>query len=219
MKHSLETIILALKNGALLPFRTDEEKEFLRAWLESEEKVVPASPSVSAAQPSGHPSSIKERIRLCNRCAGITDRKYSFGSGENGVMIILHMPSKISAYEKKLFRAESLEMMRRMMNGIGINLEQCYITNMVKCEGGAVSRPSEMFTSCEDLLRDEIESVSPSYVIVMGEMGPLSRMTRKFPSATWFTIEHPVTLIKNPDLKRGAWNTLKLIREKMGLSS
>jgi uracil-DNA glycosylase len=216
MNHFAETLIRALKSGALMPFRTDEEREFIHAWLSSEERGVSAAQPQAASSGGAHPSSIKERIRLCNRCAGVSERKFSLGTGENGVMIILHMPSKISAYEKKLFRADSLEMMRKMMKGIGITLEQCYITNMVKCEGSAVSRPSEMFTSCEDLLRSEIESVAPRIIIVMGEMGPLGKLSRKDPSISWFTVEHPVTLIKNPDLKRGAWNTLQLIREKAG---
>ena len=215
MNQGLETIFRALRRGALLPFRTDEEREFLRAWLASEEKISSA-PSPVAAVSSAAAGSIKERIRQCNRCADVSERKFSFGTGENGVMILLHMPSKISAFEKKIFRAESLEMMRKMMKGIGVTLEQCYITNMIKCECGAVNRPSDMFTSCEDLLRDEITFVSPRIIIVMGSMGPLLKLSKRFEEVTWFTLEHPLTLIKNPDLKRGAWETLKLVKEKIG---
>ena len=208
--HAAELIIRALKKGALIPFRSEAERAFLQTWLAAEKGERPVKKKVE--QDSMHGLSIKDKIRQCNRCAGVSERKFSFGTGENGVMIILHMPSKISAFEKKAFKADSLEMMRKMMKGIGLELEQCYITNMVKCESGAVNRPSDMFLQCEDLLKEEVVYAAPSVIIVMGSMGPLGRLAKSVESAAWFTIEHPLTLLKNPEMKRSAWETLKLAK-------
>jgi uracil-DNA glycosylase len=69
-----------------------------------------------------------------------------------------------------------------------------------------------MFTSCADILREEMKEVNPSFVIVMGAFAPVARLSKEFTSVRWFNIEHPVTIIKNPELKRSAWETLLLVR-------
>ena len=112
----------------------------------------------------------------------------------------------------KYYRADANEMMKKMMAAINVNITECYITNLIKCEGSATCQPSSMFTSCSDILREEMKEVNPAFVIVMGAFAPVARLSKEFGSVRWFNIEHPVTIIKNPELKRSAWETLLLVR-------
>ena len=57
--------------------------------------------------------------------------------------------------------------------------------------------------------------MKPRIVIVFGDIMPLQKIVKGSVDIFWYNIEHPITLIKNPDLKRPAWSTLKLVMAKM----
>jgi uracil-DNA glycosylase family 4 len=88
----------------------------------------------------------------------------------------MNAPQLMPALEKKLFRKESLELLQRMISAIGLVLEQCYITNMIKCEPStALVQPSAMYAHCSEILEHELKLLSPRAVLVMGDMLPLAR--------------------------------------------
>ncbi len=203
--HSLSEIVA--RNGLIL-FRGDDERAAFDAWLEGKvETHIPEDDPVVIDR-----DRIRAIVEKCGRCAGAGEKKINFGSGSNGVMIILHLPEKITTHEMKAYRAQSNEILRKMLSAISLEAEQCYLTNLIKCEAGATHQPSRMFIECADILRAEIAEISPKVIIVMGLFGPVAKMSKEFPDIKWFNTEHPVTLIKNPDMKRGAWETLKLVR-------
>lgn len=203
--HSLSEIVA--RNGMIL-FRGDDERAAFDAWLEGKvETHVPDDDPVVIDR-----DRIRAIVEKCGRCAGAGEKKINFGSGSNGVMIILHLPEKITTHEMKAYRSQSNEILRKMLSAINLEAEKCYLTNLIKCEAGATHQPSRMFVECADILRAEITEISPKVIIVMGLFGPVAKMSKEFPDIKWFNTEHPVTLIKNPDMKRGAWETLKLVR-------
>jgi hypothetical protein len=48
----------------------------------------------------------------------------------------------------------------------------------------------------------------------MGEILPIQNVVNSSKGITWFNTEHTISLIKNPELKRPAWETLKLVKMK-----
>ena len=48
----------------------------------------------------------------------------------------------------------------------------------------------------------------------MGDILPLQNVVKSSSGISWFNTDHPVTLLKNPDLKRPAWETLKLVKKR-----
>ena len=103
-----------------------------------------------------------------------------------------------------------------MITAIGVDFESCYTTNVVKCEtGDSLYSPSDMFLNCEEIIRKEMMLINPEIAIVMGEIVALQKIINDSEGIAWYNVEHPLTLLKNPDLKRTAWNTLKLIMAKI----
>lgn len=203
----------SVSGGSIITHRSDEELAYLFDWLE---KGFTASAPEEPVAHEVDPSRIKEIIQQCTRCSGAAGKKMPFGSGSNGIMIVLNLPDKVSSVDMKQYRSGANELMKKMMSAIGVNAGECYITSMIKCQSECFARPSEMFSECAEMLRGEIAEAQPKAVIVMGAMSPLMRMSKEFPAARWFTIDHPVTLLKNPDMKRAAWNTLLLVKEFLG---
>ncbi len=190
--------------------RDGDERAFLREFV--------SLPSQAGADPPGaeeRRGRIEERV--CRKCGNVRDYKGPVGAGENGVMIILNPPSMVSGLERRKYRDEAAALMKKMMEAIGVDIRKCRITSLIKCEPSDPSlSPGGMFANCEAVLDSEIASVAPRVAIVMGDMRPLKRLRDRHADVAWFALDHPIALINNPDLKRGAWNTLKLAREAIG---
>jgi DNA polymerase len=155
------------------------------------------------------------KISECKACPDIIERKNPFGSGANGVMIILNAPRMANRIEMSIHRAESVELLKKMVSAIGLEMKECYVTNLIKCEtGNALFKPSDMVKNCTKILQREVDLIKPRLVIVMGEILPIQAVVNSSKGITWFNTEHTISLIKNPELKRPAWETLKLVKMK-----
>jgi uracil-DNA glycosylase family 4 len=206
--HALSALV---SRSDILPNKGEDELSYLKSWLHREYRTPIAEP-LSVEVDRGR---INEIIRECTRCSGAGEKKTSFGRGSNGVMILLHLPEKVSSHEMKQYRTQAHDMLRKMLESTSIIMDECYVTNLVKCDSGTMHLPSRMFSSCSDILRAEIDEVTPKIIIVMGSFGPVAKMAKEYSLVQWFNIEHPVTLIKNPEMKRAAWETLKLVRARL----
>ena len=155
------------------------------------------------------------KISECKACPDIIERKNPFGSGSNGMMIILNAPRMANRIEMSIHRAESVELLKKMVSAIGLDMKECYVTNLIKCEtGNALFKPSDMVKNCTKILQREVDLIKPRLVIVMGEILPIQSVVNSSKGITWFNTEHTISLIKNPELKRPAWETLKLVKMK-----
>jgi len=155
------------------------------------------------------------KLSECKACPDIIERKNPFGSGSNGVMILLNAPRMANRIEISIHRAESVDLLKKMVSAIGLEMKECYVTNLIKCEtGDALFKPSDMVKNCTKILQREINLIKPGIVIVMGEILPIQAIVNTSKGITWFNTEHTISLIKNPDLKRPAWETLKLVKAK-----
>jgi uracil-DNA glycosylase family 4 len=195
----------------ILLFRGEEERSFLEKFVREKRVTV----KEKAPAPPGA-KTLREAIRECALCPGAYDKKAPYGTGENGIMVILHAPMMLSGPDRKRYRRESADLVRKMLAAIGVDPEKTYITSLIKCDTGEThSRPGAMFSNCERILGREITEARPGTAIVMGDMVPLKRIVDRHKEVSWFSVDHPITLIKNPELKKRAWATLKLVRETL----
>ncbi|HQO40236.1 MAG TPA: uracil-DNA glycosylase family protein [Spirochaetota bacterium] len=204
-------LLAILKTGSvssgLLACRNDDEKIYLKRYLTR-------ATGISGVQPGT--LSHAGTLNGCAGCPGAIEKKKPFGSGINGVMVVLNAPSLTSKMEMDFYRAESAELLKKMLGSIGLVSGECYITNLVKCETtDFLVKPSDMVRNCLPVLKSEIESVKPKIVIVMGELVPLQPVINATRGISWFNTEHSISLVKNPDLKRPAWQTLKLVKARL----
>jgi len=151
----------------------------------------------------------------CKICPDIIERKAPYGSGSNKVMIILNAPKMANRIEMNIHRSESIDLLKKMVTAIGLDMKECYVTNLIKCEtSNALIKPSDMVKNCIKVLEREIAVLKPELIIVMGDILALQSIVNSSKGVTWFNTEHTISLIKNPELKRPAWETLKLVKKK-----
>jgi uracil-DNA glycosylase family 4 len=191
----------------VLRYRNADEKNFLSNWIH--QKQTSSQPSPREAIP------LIEEISACNVCGANLGKKNSYGTGKNGIMVILHAPRLISPEEKRMLKTEAVDLMKKMLGSIGLVFEECYISNIIKCDPDVHEKPSAMYKNCAPFLDKEIRFVKPHTIIVMGQILPLKNLIGSSHNIRWFNIEHPITIIKNPELKKGAWNTLKEVKKHL----
>lgn len=206
IKKSLASILRENDSGITVLFKNSDELEFLKGFLRGRSQPEPR------AQAAVTPDSL---INSCTRCRDIVERKTAYGTGINGVMIILNAPRMANRAELQIHRAESAGLLKKMVNAIGLELHECYVTNLIKCESSdTFLKPSDMLKNCLDILKLEIEMMNPRLCIVMGEIIPLQTVIKSVKAVSWYNTEHTISLIKNPELKRPAWETLKIVRNR-----
>ena len=69
--------------------------------------------------------------------------------------------------------------------------------------------------NCVNVLKSEMDFVKPKIIIVMCDIIPIQNIVHSSRGVLWYAVEHPITILKNPELKRKTWNTLKVVIEKM----
>lgn len=204
IKKILALVLREYGEDRVMLFKTSEELDFIKGFLKGDKG------SIQQFQAAVTPESL---INSCSKCSDIVERKNGYGTGENGVMIILNAPRMANKAEIRIHRAESADLLKKMVNAIGLELHHCYVTNLIKCESSdPFVKPSDMLKNCLDILRQEIEMINPRLGIVMGEIIPLQGIIKSVKGVSWYNTEHTISLIKNPELKRPAWETLKTVK-------
>jgi len=194
--------------------RNKDEAVFLNSWISASENRQEQPPVRADAKDVRDQAGLNSFIRDCSKCGLSLEKKTGIGSGKNGVMIILHAPKLLGKMEMQLYKKDSADMLKRITASMNLSFGECYITNVIKCESDdPFMKPSVMASNCLHVLEAELTLVKPKLALVMGDILPLQRIVNNS-KILWFTFEHPISMLKNPDLKKAAWETIKKINLK-----
>ena len=122
------------------------------------------------------------------------------------------------------------QLLTKIIAAIGLNREQVYICNIIKCRppGNRNPEPDEI-DSCSPFLFRQLESIAPEFVCTLGTFAsqtllksdkPVSRLRGRFHQVMGFQVlptYHPAYLLRNPQRKRDVWDDMKLLMQAMGL--
>jgi DNA polymerase len=128
------------------------------------------------------------------------------------------------------------KMLDTVLSSVDIDpLEDCYITNIVKCRPPENRRPTSLEISrCITWLEDQISHLKPSIVILAGSTAVEGYLGIKDPitkiRGTWIVkneikfmpIFHPAYLLRNPSKEKGkpkwlTWQDLKAVKKELDL--
>jgi uracil-DNA glycosylase family 4 len=197
--------------GMLLLYRNTDELTFLRKWISEKVDVNAEKVCINSALKN---ESLSFMVKNCVKCGKVDNKKSGYGTGENGIMILLNTPATISRSEIEKLKENSKDLLVKMVGAINIDLKKCYITNLIKCEADiSFKRPGLMLKNCEPILLREILEFKPRIVIVMGDDIPVKKLINENKNISWHKIEHPLSLIKKPELKKSAWAILQNIEK------
>lgn len=193
----------------------------------------PAAKTVSAApQPNFQPKNELDKfylqIRDCTKCElSKSRRKFVFGAGNPNakLMFIGEAPGKDEDLQGIPFVGRAGQLLTLMLKAIGIEREEVFIANVLKCRppNNRDPLPAEI-EQCEPHLLKQIELISPELIVALGRysgtlllkekmsLGEMRKSIHKYNQVPLIVTYHPAALLRTPTWKKDAWEDLKKVR-------
>ncbi len=183
-------------------------------------------------------TTLKELTALidgCDRCTLAKRRKkIVFGAG-NPSSTVLFVGEAPGADEDKSglpFVGRSGALLDRLIFALGLERQDVYITNTVKCRPPGNRNPEETeMAACSAVLDRQIELIKPSVIVSLGKpaahrllgtvksMGALRGRWTRYRGIPLMPLYHPAYLLRTPLGKRETWTDIKAIRAKLNEST
>ncbi len=216
-----------------------EEAETIQVAQElpsKEEPVAAVEPELfeTPANDTGQPvpdnwEQLIPAITACQRCElaeKCTQKVPGVGNQQADLMIIGEGPGMEEDRRGEPFVGRSGQLLDKMLAAIGLQRDQVYITNIVKCRppDNRDPKPAEA-QACRGYLQAQIDLVAPKVILSVGRIsaqnllglqqpvGKLIQQQHVLPdtSIPLKVSYHPAYLLRTPSAKAIAWNDLKIV--------
>lgn len=177
-------------------------------------------------------SELNSKILRCTRCQLARTRNNVVpGQGVEHplVMVIGEGPGYDEDMQGLPFVGKAGKLLDKMLAAIQLDRNtNCYIANIVKCRPPQNRDPEpEEQAACISFLEAQIHLLKPKMILCMGRISgqklldtqtPVGQLRGQFHDYHGIPVlvtYHPSALLRNEDLKRPAWEDLKMFRKKL----
>lgn len=175
---------------------------------------------------------INEKIKKCTNCDLCKTRTNTVpGMGVNNpvVLVIGEGPGEEEDKQGLPFVGPAGQLLDKMLAAISLDRNKnCYIANIVKCRPPMNRDPSPLESqACRAFLETQIHLLKPTMILAVGRVAAqnllltdesIGRLRGKFfelNNIPLMATYHPSALLRNVELKRPAWEDLKLFKSKL----
>lgn len=173
----------------------------------------------------------KEAIQ-CQKCRlsqSRTNVVFGVGHPNPKLVIVGEAPGLEEDRRGEPFVGRAGELLTKMLSAIDVPREQVYIANIIKCRPPNNRNPlPDEIKSCLPYLLRQLSVLSPSIILSLGNfatqilLGSSQGITKlrgkiyAYEGIKLIPTFHPAYLLRNPSLKRAAWEDMKLLRKVLG---
>jgi len=171
-------------------------------------------------------AALQAEVASCTQCGLCETRTQSvFGSGNKNAdwMIIGEAPGQSEDQQGLPFVGKAGQLLTEMLRAIGLDREEVFITNIVKCRPPANRDPKPIeIETCKPYLMRQMALLKPKIIVVLGRIAaqallntdePIGRLRGKIHALNdtpVVVVYHPAYLLRSMQDKRKAWADLKL---------
>lgn len=205
-------------------------------WLPASAPAPARSPAPASAPKAGSSAleTIAAQVATCTRCGLSRSRNQTVpgaGSASARLVIIGEAPGAEEDRQGIPFVGRAGELLTRMLQAIGLERQDVFIGNVLKCRppGNRDPRGDEV-AACRPFLEAQIEALKPELLLALGshaarlllrtERGITSLRGRIHHSVEGWRVlptYHPAYLLRNPAAKREAWLDLQRAAAELGI--
>jgi uracil-DNA glycosylase family 4 len=170
---------------------------------------------------------VRRELGDCKRCKLCEGRKQIvFGSGNPKARLVFvgEGPGAEEDAQGLPFVGAAGQLLTKMIVAMGLQRDNVYICNVVKCRppGNRNPEPDEI-SACEPFLRAQLDAIRPEVVVALGkfaaqtllrEATPITRLRgqwRTYQGMRLMPTFHPAYLLRNPAEKKPCWEDLKAV--------
>ena len=161
----------------------------------------------------------------CKLCNGRKNVVIGTGNKEAKIMFIGEGPGADEDIQGIPFVGKAGQLMNKALQGLGLNREDIYIANVVKCRPPQNRNPEkEEADSCKEYLETQINLVKPEIIVLLGSISLKNVLGDEYgitqSRGKWFEKDgikilptfHPAALLRDESKKIDFWQDLKMIR-------
>ena len=174
---------------------------------------------------------LEKSVINCKKCKLYSNRSnivFGVGNREADIMFIGEGPGADEDREGEPFVGKAGKLMNEAFKGIGINREEVYIANIVKCRPPQNRVPEDdEANACLNYLRNQVILVKPKIIVLLGNTAlknilgneySITNMRGKWVEKkgimympTW----HPAALLRDENKKIEFWQDLKKVVDSL----
>jgi uracil-DNA glycosylase family 4 len=180
-------------------------------------------------------AAIREDLGDCKRCPlhklGRKQIVFGVGNPNAEIMFIGEGPGADEDEQGIPFVGRAGQLLNNMIRAMGLNREDVYIANVVKCRPPGNRTPErEECDICSPFLLRQIAVVNPKVIVALGavaaknllqindSMNNLRGRLYDFRDSKLVVTYHPAYLLRDPRQKKEAWKDLQIAMQYLGLS-
>ena len=172
---------------------------------------------------------LEEQIKYCKKCKLCQNRTnivLGVGNKNADIMFIGEGPGADEDREGIPFVGKAGKLMNQALIGLGINREELYIANIVKCRPPGNRNPeADEANACMDYLRAQVMLVKPKIIVLLGSVALKNVLGEEYGITSsrgkWIEKKgikylptwHPAALLRDESKKIDFWNDLKEVRD------
>ena len=161
----------------------------------------------------------------CQRCglaASRTKLVYGVGNPNARLVLVGEAPGREEDLKGEPFVGEAGQLLDRILLAMGMQREEVYICNVLKCRPPNNRDPDpEEVATCEDFLIRQLAAIRPHVIVGLGRFAvhsllktkvPISRLRgewQRYQDIPLMPTYHPAYLLRNPEGKRDVWEDMK----------
>ncbi len=172
---------------------------------------------------------LRSRICNCSDCQLATTRtNFVFGVGNPhaDIVVIGEAPGADEDAKGEPFVGRAGQLLTKILQAIGLERDQVYICNILKCRPPGNRRPETAeVDECEPYLVKQIDLIKPQFILALGLTAVDTLLKKKHKMADtrgnvfdyrgyrMLVTYHPSALLRNPNLKKPTWEDVQLLRK------
>ncbi len=174
---------------------------------------------------------IQADLNECRRCPLCSGRKtVVFGEGNPQARLVLvgEAPGREEDLQGRPFVGEAGRLLERILFAMGLQREQVYICNVIKCRPPQNRDPlPEEIAACEPFLQRQLTAIQPRVIVTLGRFAAQTLLRSQVPISQlrgqWLEYQgialmptyHPAYLLRNPAEKRDVWEDMKQVMKRL----
>ena len=213
------------------------------------DEPMPKKQSVVPVEPYQTPSSvvppaeraaalrvIQEDIGDCKRCPLAFAGRHTivFGEGDPNarLMFVGEGPGADEDAQGRPFVGRAGQLLNNMITAMGLQREQVYIANIVKCRPPQNRTPEPVeANTCSQFLFRQIDVIRPEILVALGStaatyllggkasLSSLRGRVHEARGSKLIVTYHPAYLLRDPRQKKEAWADLQIAMRELGLKA
>ena len=210
-------------------------------------EVIALKPEQSVSDPVTALKIIREDLGDCTRCVlhkqGRKQIVFGVGDPKAELMFVGEGPGADEDTQGEPFVGRAGQLLNNMIKAMGLEREQVYIANIVKCRPPGNRTPErEECETCSPFLMRQIAVVKPKVIVALGATAAktllamsssMMQLRGRFydfkPAGVCGTDEwdgcklavtyHPAFLLRDPRQKGEAWKDLQMVMKELGMKA